>query len=64
MINEKNKTKIIDFGLSQYIDDFDEIPEDLTYRPCQYNLPATNILFNNEFIEEYINILADCLKFL
>ena len=57
MINEKNKTKIIDFGLSQYIDDFDEIPEDLTYRPCQYNLPATNILFNNEFIEEYINFL-------
>jgi hypothetical protein len=58
MMNEKNKTKIIDFGLSQYIEDFDEIPEDLTYRPCQYNLPATNILFNNEFIEEYINFLS------
>jgi len=57
MMNEKNKSKIIDFGLSQYIEDFDEIPEDLTYRPCQYNLPATNILFNNEFIEEYINFL-------
>jgi hypothetical protein len=58
MMNKKNKTKIIDFGLSQYIEDFDEIPEDLTYRPCQYNLPATNILFNNEFIEEYVDFLS------
>lgn len=57
MINEKNKAKIIDFGLSQNIENFNEIPEDLTYRPCQYNLPATNILFNNEFIEEYIYFL-------
>lgn len=57
LMNEKNKTKIIDFGLSQYITDYDEIPEELTYRPCQYNLPATNILFNNEFIEEYIDFL-------
>ena len=57
LINEKNKAKIIDFGLSQYITNYDEIPEDLTYRPCQYNLPATNILFNNEFIEEYIDFL-------
>ena len=57
LMNEKNKAKIIDFGLSQYISDYDEIPEELTYRPCQYNLPATNILFNNEFIEEYIDFL-------
>jgi len=57
MINDKDKAKIIDFGLSCEVKDRKVIPEYICYRPLQYNLPFMNIIFNNECILGYKRFL-------
>lgn len=47
---EPIKTRIIDWGLSTtFHSNQKKIPEVLTHRPFQYNVPYSNILFNAEF---------------
>lgn len=43
------KTRIIDWGLSTTYHKEKRIPNVLTHRPFQYNVPYSNILFNAEF---------------
>ena len=43
------KTRIIDWGLSTTYHKEKRIPNVLTHRPFQYNVPYSNILFNSEF---------------
>lgn len=57
MINDKDKAKIIDFGLSCEVKNRKVIPEFICYRPLQYNLPFMNIVFNNECILGYKRFL-------
>jgi hypothetical protein len=54
---EQIKTRIIDCGLSTIYHDQKKIPNVLTHRPFQYNVPYSNILFNSEFTKL-------CTKFL
>jgi hypothetical protein len=54
---EQLKTRIIDWGLSTIYHDQKKIPNVLTHRPFQYNVPYSNILFNSEFTKL-------CTKFL
>ena len=46
---EQLKTRIIDWGLSTTYHKEKRIPNVLTHRPFQYNVPYSNILFNTEF---------------
>ena len=46
---EQLKTRIIDWGLSTTYHKEKRIPNVLTHRPFQYNIPYSNILFNSEF---------------
>jgi hypothetical protein len=59
MLSNKDEAKIIDFGLSTYIPEVENIPEEICYRPIQYNLPFTNVIFNTETIKEYKKFLKD-----
>jgi hypothetical protein len=49
-------TKLIDWGLSTKYDG-GKIPENMTERPFQYNLPFSTILFNNVFKKMYEEFL-------
>lgn len=46
---DEMKTRIIDWGLSTTYHKEKRIPNVLTHRPFQYNVPYSNILFNAEF---------------
>lgn len=47
--NKEFKTRIIDWGLSTIYTSQKKVPNVLTHRPLQYNVPFSNILFNSEF---------------
>ena len=63
LVNEKNDklyTKIIDWGLSTTYNinnHNNTIPDVLTRRPLQYNVPFSNILFNSTFNKLYSKFL-------
>ena len=50
-------TRIIDWGLSTEYNKEHKIPDILSRRPLQFNVPFSIILFNNEFIEHYSKFL-------
>ena len=56
---EDNKiiTRIIDWGLSTHYNKGSNIPERVMNRPFQYNVPFSNILFNNTFNKLYTSFL-------
>ena len=52
-------TRLIDWGLSTKYDGEDRIPDILTRRPFQFNVPFSIILFTSEFIEYYNDFLKN-----
>ena len=64
LINEKDLScKIIDWGLAIYnANNYSEMHEDLEWRPIQFNIPPSNILFSyfytNE-LYEYLSLNSD-----
>jgi serine/threonine protein kinase len=59
-INNTLITRLIDWGLSIYIQDVREkasIPDKLDRRPFQFNVPFSVILFNKKFLEKYDRFL-------
>jgi serine/threonine protein kinase len=50
-------TKLIDWGLSVYVNNKDAIPKKLYRRPFQFNTPFSCILFNTEFVKRYSSFL-------
>jgi hypothetical protein len=56
-------TKIIDWGLSMHIKDKHVIPEIITNRPFQFNVPFSVVLLNGFFYEMYNNFLKNNTNF-
>jgi len=50
-------TRLIDWGLSTTFNAEKKVPEPLTDRPFQYNVPFSNILFNDTFPKMYSEFL-------
>lgn len=55
--NERMYTRLIDWGLSTKYNGEHRIPDILTRRPFQFNVPFSIILFTSEFIEYYNEFL-------
>ena len=55
--NDKLITRIIDWGLSTHYNKGSIIPERIKNRPFQYNVPFSNILFNDTFNKLYTSFL-------
>lgn len=55
--SESMYTRLIDWGLSTTYNDEHKIPDSLTRRPFQFNVPFSIILFTSEFVEYYNDFL-------
>ena len=62
--NDSIETRLIDWGLSVYQENINskKIPQKLSRRPFQYNVPFSVILFNKTFIEKYMLFIEMNLK--
>jgi serine/threonine protein kinase len=58
LVDEKMNTRVIDWGLSCKYDNKNEVPSILQRRPIQFNIPFSNILFNDEFSSSYKSFLT------
>lgn len=59
LINNNNDPIIIDFGLAGVIENKNKIPEKIMNRPLQFNLPFSQHILSNSFINSYNNFLND-----
>ena len=63
LVDTKNgefHTRLIDWGLStEFHDDEKQMPRVMYRRPLQFNVPFSNILFNDLFFEMYRDFLID-----
>jgi len=58
IVDQEMNTRLIDWGLSCKYDDESTVPDILKRRPFQYNVPFSNVLFNNMFEDSYKEFLT------
>ena len=56
LVGSDNKIRIIDWGLSGISENVEHIPSFLSFRPLQYNLPFSCMLFNHGTMREIQNL--------
>lgn len=62
MINENNEIKLIDWGQSVLYDKgFDSIHKSLEWRPLTFNIPISNIVFSQFYLEKINEYLKNCI---
>uniref|UniRef100_A0A6C0KTT7 Protein kinase domain-containing protein n=1 Tax=viral metagenome TaxID=1070528 RepID=A0A6C0KTT7_9ZZZZ len=59
IVDDEMNTRVIDWGLSCKYDDETTVPNILKRRPFQYNVPFSNILFNDMFETSYRVFLTE-----